>query len=223
MPDLWTPNAELPHEAFVERLHKAIASFAEADGRGEAARRGRARRQVALRARSDRAGAGLRDGDALRDGRRGTTRPTRSSCRSAPCGGSSCAPRRRRGESFGFSVPPADVDEPRRDEQRHHVEPDVAARDAARRVPVRDPETRAAWTPSATSRSTSRRARAPRRRGRRRRTSPASASARGRRAAAARRRRRRRRAAAAPSGRRSPRPRRRPRRPRRPRGRGGCG
>ena len=32
MPDLWTPNAELPHEAFVERLHKAIASFAEANG-----------------------------------------------------------------------------------------------------------------------------------------------------------------------------------------------
>ena len=32
MPDLWTPNAELPHEAFVERLHNAIASFAEANG-----------------------------------------------------------------------------------------------------------------------------------------------------------------------------------------------
>ena len=32
MPDLWTPVAELPHEAFVERLHKAIASFAEANG-----------------------------------------------------------------------------------------------------------------------------------------------------------------------------------------------
>ena len=32
MPDLWTPVAELPHEAFVERLHKAIASFAEATG-----------------------------------------------------------------------------------------------------------------------------------------------------------------------------------------------
>ena len=32
MPDLWTPTAELPHEAFVERLHKAIASFAEATG-----------------------------------------------------------------------------------------------------------------------------------------------------------------------------------------------
>ena len=32
MPDLWTPSAELPHEAFVERLHKAIASFAEANG-----------------------------------------------------------------------------------------------------------------------------------------------------------------------------------------------
>jgi hypothetical protein len=28
MPDLWTPNAELPDEAFIERLHKAIASFA---------------------------------------------------------------------------------------------------------------------------------------------------------------------------------------------------
>ncbi|HZT93138.1 MAG TPA: hypothetical protein VE985_01505 [Gaiellaceae bacterium] len=32
MPELWTPVAELPHEAFVERLHKAIASFAEANG-----------------------------------------------------------------------------------------------------------------------------------------------------------------------------------------------
>ena len=32
MPDLWTPNAELPHEAFVERLHTAIASFAKANG-----------------------------------------------------------------------------------------------------------------------------------------------------------------------------------------------
>ena len=32
MPDLWTPTPELPHEAFVERIHKAIASFAEATG-----------------------------------------------------------------------------------------------------------------------------------------------------------------------------------------------
>ena len=32
MPDLWTPVAELPHEAFVERLHQAIASFAESSG-----------------------------------------------------------------------------------------------------------------------------------------------------------------------------------------------
>jgi hypothetical protein len=32
VPDLWTPVAELPHEAFVDRLHKAIASFAEATG-----------------------------------------------------------------------------------------------------------------------------------------------------------------------------------------------
>jgi hypothetical protein len=32
VPDFWTPNAELPHEAFVERLHKAIAAFAEANG-----------------------------------------------------------------------------------------------------------------------------------------------------------------------------------------------
>jgi hypothetical protein len=29
MPDLWTPVAELPHEAFVERLHRAIAGFAQ--------------------------------------------------------------------------------------------------------------------------------------------------------------------------------------------------
>ena len=32
MPDLWTPNAELPQDAFVARLHKAIAAFAEANG-----------------------------------------------------------------------------------------------------------------------------------------------------------------------------------------------
>jgi hypothetical protein len=32
VPDLWTPVAELPHEAFVERLHRSIASFAEATG-----------------------------------------------------------------------------------------------------------------------------------------------------------------------------------------------
>jgi hypothetical protein len=32
MPELWTPVPELPHEAFVDRLHKAIASFAEAVG-----------------------------------------------------------------------------------------------------------------------------------------------------------------------------------------------
>jgi len=32
MPDLWTPVAELPHEAFVERILRVIASFAEAFG-----------------------------------------------------------------------------------------------------------------------------------------------------------------------------------------------
>jgi hypothetical protein len=32
VPDLWTPNAELPHEAFIDRLHKTIASFAESTG-----------------------------------------------------------------------------------------------------------------------------------------------------------------------------------------------
>ena len=32
MPDLWTPVDEPPHEAFVERIHKAIGSFAEANG-----------------------------------------------------------------------------------------------------------------------------------------------------------------------------------------------
>ena len=32
MPDLWTPVAEMPHQAFVDRLHKAITSFAEANG-----------------------------------------------------------------------------------------------------------------------------------------------------------------------------------------------
>ena len=29
MPELWTPIAELPQEAFVDRIHRAIASFAE--------------------------------------------------------------------------------------------------------------------------------------------------------------------------------------------------
>jgi hypothetical protein len=32
VPDLWTPVPELPHEAFVDRLHRAIAAFAEATG-----------------------------------------------------------------------------------------------------------------------------------------------------------------------------------------------
>jgi hypothetical protein len=32
VPELWTPVAELPHEAFVERILKAIARFAEATG-----------------------------------------------------------------------------------------------------------------------------------------------------------------------------------------------
>ena len=32
MPDLWTPTTELPHEAFIDRLHKTIASFAESTG-----------------------------------------------------------------------------------------------------------------------------------------------------------------------------------------------
>ncbi|HZS31392.1 MAG TPA: hypothetical protein VFA37_09060 [Gaiellaceae bacterium] len=32
MPELWTPVPQLPHEEFVERLHRAIAAFAEATG-----------------------------------------------------------------------------------------------------------------------------------------------------------------------------------------------
>lgn len=32
MPELWTPVAELPHEALVERILRAIAKFAEAAG-----------------------------------------------------------------------------------------------------------------------------------------------------------------------------------------------
>ena len=32
MPELWTPVAEMPHQAFVDRLHKAITAFAEANG-----------------------------------------------------------------------------------------------------------------------------------------------------------------------------------------------
>ncbi len=32
MPELWTPVIEGPHEAFVERLHRTIARFAETTG-----------------------------------------------------------------------------------------------------------------------------------------------------------------------------------------------
>lgn len=32
MPELWTPVVEGPHEAFVERLYRAIAHFAETAG-----------------------------------------------------------------------------------------------------------------------------------------------------------------------------------------------
>jgi hypothetical protein len=32
VPELWTPSVEGPHEAFVERLHRTIASFAESAG-----------------------------------------------------------------------------------------------------------------------------------------------------------------------------------------------
>ena len=32
MPELWTPVAELPHEAFVERLLRTIAAFGERTG-----------------------------------------------------------------------------------------------------------------------------------------------------------------------------------------------
>ncbi|MEN3341012.1 MAG: hypothetical protein V7644_416 [Actinomycetota bacterium] len=32
MPELWTPVVDGPHEAFVERLHRTIARFAEAAG-----------------------------------------------------------------------------------------------------------------------------------------------------------------------------------------------
>jgi hypothetical protein len=32
MPELWTPVLDGPHEAFVERLHRTIAAFAESAG-----------------------------------------------------------------------------------------------------------------------------------------------------------------------------------------------
>jgi hypothetical protein len=32
VPELWTPVVEGPHEAFVEKLHRTIARFAEATG-----------------------------------------------------------------------------------------------------------------------------------------------------------------------------------------------
>src|SRR3954471_8634292 len=32
MPELWTPVPQLPHEEFVEHLHRAITNFAEATG-----------------------------------------------------------------------------------------------------------------------------------------------------------------------------------------------
>ena len=35
MPELWTPVPHLPNDEFVERLHKAIANFAEKTGAGQ--------------------------------------------------------------------------------------------------------------------------------------------------------------------------------------------
>jgi hypothetical protein len=32
VPELWTPVPQLPHEEFVERLHRAIGNFAESAG-----------------------------------------------------------------------------------------------------------------------------------------------------------------------------------------------
>lgn len=32
MPELWTPVAQLPHQEFVDHLHRAIAAFAESAG-----------------------------------------------------------------------------------------------------------------------------------------------------------------------------------------------
>ncbi len=32
MPDLWTPVPQLPHEEFVDHVHRAIAQFAETTG-----------------------------------------------------------------------------------------------------------------------------------------------------------------------------------------------
>lgn len=32
MPELWTPVPEGPHEAFIDRVHRAIAKFAETTG-----------------------------------------------------------------------------------------------------------------------------------------------------------------------------------------------
>jgi hypothetical protein len=32
VPELWTPVSEGPHEAFVDRVHRAIAKFSEATG-----------------------------------------------------------------------------------------------------------------------------------------------------------------------------------------------
>jgi hypothetical protein len=32
VPELWTPVPQLPHEEFIDRLHKAISSFAESAG-----------------------------------------------------------------------------------------------------------------------------------------------------------------------------------------------
>jgi hypothetical protein len=36
VPELWTPVSEGPHEAFVERLHRTIADFAESAGVAQA-------------------------------------------------------------------------------------------------------------------------------------------------------------------------------------------
>ena len=106
MPDLWTPVAELPHEALVECLHRAIASFAGAAGvekplvEVELADRSR----FVLERIEPEPGFGmvtLYVADARDDAPDALIVPIgslrRIELRTAP----------EKGESFGFSVPPA--------------------------------------------------------------------------------------------------------------------
>ena len=139
MPELWTPVPQLPNDEFVVALLKAIANFAEATGVEKPLV------EVELTDTSrfllDHVDAApgfgmvtLYVADARDDAPDALIVPLGSVRRIELRSGA--------GEERELRLqrPAGHVDEPGRDEQRHHVEPDVTARDAARRVPVGDPE-----------------------------------------------------------------------------------